>query len=143
MEYGCADTSTASIGNVFFEVLQTERNVILVWFYDNKSKECIVVWSSVAAIGLPNGTIIYKLNETLIPHGIYTYTLSTSKNFGFGVAVRDHDKHHGGKQYIHYGYWVIPMKSGKHVMFVTIWELTQWNLHNLACIILTLDHTWE
>ena len=96
-----------------------------------------------AAIGFPNVTIISNLNETPLLHGDSNSLLSTPKDLGFGVDANDVDKHHGVNKYIHYGYWVIPMKSGKHLMFVTIWELTQWNLHNLTCIILTLDHTWE
>ena len=94
-----------------------------------------------AAIGFPNVTIISNLNETPLLHGGSNSLLSTPKDLGFGVDANDVAKHHGVNKYIHYGYWVIPTNFDKALMFVTIWEPTQWDIDNLTCIILTSDNT--
>ena len=49
---------------------------------------------------------------------------------------------HGGKQYTHADNWVIPMNFDKALMYVTIWEPTQWELDSLDHVTLTSDQPW-
>ena len=52
--------------------------------------------STDTSIDLPNGNIIALVNDNLLPHGGTESLLSTSKTFGFCVAVQYISNHNGG-----------------------------------------------
>ena len=58
--------------------------------------ESIFLESADTAIDLPNGTIIYHMNDTLLHNGGTNSLFSTSKTFGVFVAVQDISKDNGG-----------------------------------------------
>ena len=63
MLYLYANTTVASIGYVFVEVSQTDSKDALVGFYGDFSKKFIPVGAAANTIYLPNGSIIYNLND--------------------------------------------------------------------------------
>ena len=117
MSGGRADTSGASTGNVFVEVLWTTQKVASAKFNDDLSKKFISIVSTATAIYVPNGTFIYDRNDTLILHEGANYLISTAQDRRFGVAIHDVAKRHGGKQYIHADNWVIPMNFEKALTY--------------------------
>ena len=58
----------------------------MIGFYNDISKKSIF-GSADTAIDLPNGTIIDHMNNNLLPNVGTNSLISTSKTFGFCVAV--------------------------------------------------------
>ena len=83
---------------------------MLVLFYNNLSNTSIPVGAVTTDGGLKNGNIISEIYYTPIIHWDSNYILSTEQSHGFGVYWNYIDKYYGGKNYIHAGYQVIPMK---------------------------------
>ena len=63
---------------------------------------------------------------TLYSIGGLNYLLSTAQACEFEVYLHDVTKCHGGKNYIHDGEWIIPMKFDKDLICVPIREPTNW-----------------
>ena len=96
MTYVCFKKRFSVNVNFFVEVSHTQRKFILIGFDNDLSKKSILFESADTDIDLPNGTIIAQMNDTLLPNGGTNSLLSTSKTFGFCVAVQDISKHNGG-----------------------------------------------
>ena len=143
MSYGCADTSVAATGNGYVEVSQTARKVIMFVFDDNLSKRYITIGATTTAIGLLNVTLIDQLNYTPLIHAGANYLFSTAHTRDFGVSIHDVANHHGEKHYIHTDNQFIPTKFYKFLMYVPVWEPTQWDIDNLEHIIINSYYPWS
>ena len=108
--------------------------VPLVGFDDDLYKKSIPIGATVNIIDLRNGTLIAQLNKTILIHGGANSLLSIEQSHEFGLDVHDVDKSHGRKQYIHVGKRFIPMIFDKALMYVPIWEATQWDLEKLTVL---------
>ena len=142
MVYGCVDTSVADIENGFVEVLWTAQKLTLVGFDYYLYKKSIPIGSSTTAIDLPDCTLIDHLNNTPLLHGGAHSLILIEQARQSSAAVHDVAHFHGGKQYTHADNWVIPMNFDKALMYVTIWEPTQWELDSLDHVTLTSDQPW-
>ena len=98
IEYGCADTIVAVIGNGFVRVSQTKHKVNLVGFDNDISMKYILVGDAVTDINLANVDIITHMNVIPLPHEVLNSLLSTSQYHKFDVDIYYFTNLHGDKQ---------------------------------------------
>ena len=124
MSYGCTGTSVVSIWSGFFHVSRTCIKSNLVGFDEDLYKKCTLVGYTSTSIDLPTCTAIDQIHSILPLHGCYNSLLSVSPTSEYGVYVHDFPKRCDGKQNIHYGYQIIPVKLNKYLMYVPMQEPT-------------------
>ena len=147
MIYGQSGTICFVVSNSFFKGSNNEIKLTLVVFENNISKKYIPILATVTFIDLNNCSVNDNMDKTLLPHGGAIYMLSATQAHQFGVDVCGVSKHHNGKQYIFTIKQVNPMKFHntfieKSLIYVPIWEPTQWELNKLTYIILNLYQLW-
>ena len=103
------DTIVSVIGNIHFEVLLTDRKIILVGFDYDLYKNFFPIGASKVDTNLLNGTVIAYLNEYMLLQGYYIYLLFIYQAHNFGIDIYEASSKHSGKQYTHVGDWLISM----------------------------------
>ena len=73
---------------------------------------------------LPYGVIITCMNKNLLPHRGDNYLLSILQAYDFCKDVHYVDNNCIGKLYIYSGDWLILIKSGKSLIYATLYEPT-------------------
>ena len=97
MPDGCSEISVAAIGNEFVKISQTERKQPWLDLMTISPRHKIPIVYTTTSIELPDGTIIYQLDETPLIYGRSNYLLPTPQSHGFCVAVCDVARYHGEK----------------------------------------------
>ena len=82
----------------------------------------------VTDIDIKNGDVIAYQKQSLPPQRKNNSHIYKSKAYNV-------------KKYIHYGDWIILMKYGKALMYMTLQGYNNWDIESISHIIITWDHT--
>ena len=97
MVYISDNNSISTIGNVFVEVLSTERKVTPVEFNYQIFNKSIPIGAAATDTDLPNGAVTYCLNYTSLIHVEYNYLIFIEQAHEFGVSIHNVDTGQSGK----------------------------------------------
>ena len=100
----------ASSGSIFVQVSQNEKKVTLVNFYYDLFNKSTLVGYAATAIDLRIGCFIDNMNNIPVLYGGNNDLIYTSQAREFGITIHAFCNFNVGKQYIHYGDCIIPIK---------------------------------